>query len=218
MHGAAVLNFMDDSSPLRIHSIPQEQFLPLSGNLIPDYRSFSVTQSSYSTKGYTPDECPTIFFEDDMDLNRHDLEGHDQVFLKPPDLIDSLSFYSPEQVYPSDGPHDISEIDMGVPDEAAEGVSQLFEYAQDMGGCEHSDVVLEPSLSYQGSSVSRSYTTTEAYDDTLRPFLEGRAMLLGISPYVPLRDTERMSLGNGLLSAEVDVAKHLKDHWRPHRL
>lgn len=220
MHHATALSPIDDSSPLRVHGIPQEQFLPSVDGLVPDYQSSSIVQSSCAIKHdiltrYTPDGCSTSLFESDVDFSNRNLRDRYQAFLGPPDLINSLSFYSPVQVYSSDETHDISEVDMIGPLEHTQ--------TRDTDDLEHSDVVLERSPSYEGSfeSVSRSYTTAEAYDDTslsLHPFLQGRAMLLGILPYVPLQDAEHMSLGNGLLSAEVDVAKRLKDHWRPHRL
>lgn len=220
MHHATALSAIDDSSPLRVHGIPQEQFLPSVDDLVPDYRSSSVVQSSCAIRHdiltrYTPDECSTSLFEADVDFSTRNLREHYQAFLEPPDLVNSLNFYSPVQVYSSDETHDISEVDMIGPPEHTQ--------TRDTGDLGHSDVVLERSPSYEGSfeSVSRSYTTTEAYDDTslsLHPFLQGRAMLLGILPHVPLQDAGQMSLGNGLLSAEVDVARRLKDHWRPHRL
>jgi hypothetical protein len=221
MHRAAALNVTDDSSPLRVHGISQEQFLPVADNAIPDYRSFSVIQSSCPTMHdvvirYPPDEFPV----EDMNSICRNVQEYDTVFLTPPDLVNSPSFHSPMEFYSSDGPRDLSDDDVVVPDEGSEGVTQPFEYIQDLGDCEHSDVI---HGSYQGSfaSVSPSYTTAEAYDDTscsLRPFLQGRAMLLGIPPYVPLQNTEQVNLGHNLLSAEVGVAKRLKDHWRPHRL
>lgn len=230
IHRAAVLNAMDDSSPLRVHGISQEQCLPLADDLVPDYRISSVVQSCYSTKHdvltqYHPDKCPTGPSEGDVDSDCYIPEDDGLVFVEPRDrdFVNSPSFYSPVQAYPGDGPHYISEVDMVVPDEVSEGASQLFEYTQDTDHCERSDIILEWPSSYQGpfASVSDSCTTAKAYDDTscsLRPFLQGRAMLLGIPQYVPKQDTEQMKLGNGLLSAEVDVAKRLKDHWRPHKL
>ena len=209
---------LNDSSPLRIHGIFQEPCLPLTNNIVPDYRIFSATQPSHSTRHgnltpYDPDECFAELLKDDMDSSCRSLQDNDLEFLEPPDFGNSPIFYSPVQAYSSDGSHHSSEIDMI---QASEGASHLFE---DTSHCEHSDVALER---YQGSFAPASRSTIdEAYGDTscsLHPFLQGRAMLLGISPYVPMQDTDQINVGNGLLSAEVDIAKRLKDHWRPHRL
>ncbi|KAG2042929.1 hypothetical protein BDR03DRAFT_942413 [Suillus americanus] len=116
---------------------------------------------------------------------------------------------------------------MFVLDESCECPRKPIEYTQEVDDYEYSGLALERSSLHHGSfsSPTRSHATAEAYDDnscSLRPFLQGRAMLLGIPPYVPPRhdphDPEHTKFGSGLLSAEVDVAKSLKDHWRPHRL
>ncbi|KAG1755778.1 hypothetical protein EDB19DRAFT_1662901 [Suillus lakei] len=227
-HRVAPLNATVDSNPLRVHGIP-EGHLPLADDLIPTYRSYSITQYSRSNEDvisawYDPDECVTGFFEGDSDY--HNLRDQDLVFLEPPHLVNEPSFYHPVQAYSSDG-RDISADDMVVLEESREGPRQHIEYTQGVDDYEHSDVALERSSLYHGSfsSPSRSHATAEACDDTsclLRPFLQGRAMLLGIPPCVlpwhEPQDPEQTKFGSGLLSAEVDVAKHLKDHWRPHRL
>ncbi|KAG2146753.1 hypothetical protein DEU56DRAFT_786235 [Suillus clintonianus] len=224
---ATPLNDMISSSPLRVHGIPEEPFLPLADDLIPTYRGYSITQDGCSNEDvipawYAPDECTTDFFEGDSDY--HDLRDQDLAFLEPPHLVNESSFYPPVQAYSSDGLHDISVDDVVVLHEAYESPRQLIEYTQEVDDYEHSDVVIDRSSLYRDSfsSPSRSQATAEAYDNTsctLRPFLQGRAMLLGIPPYVPpLQDPEQTKVGSGLLSAEVDVARYLKDHWRPHRL
>jgi hypothetical protein len=227
-HRAAPLNAIVDSSPLRIHGIPEEHFLPLADDLMSTYRGHSITQYSHSNEDvisawYAPDAYTTSFFEGDFDY--HNLRDHDLVFLEPSHIVNQPSFYPPVQVYSSDGLHDISVDHMVVPDESYESSGKLIEYTQEVDDYEHSD--LERSSLHHGSfsSPTRSHVTTETYDDnsyTLRPFLQGRAMLLGIPPYIPPwhdpHDPEHTKSGSGLLSAEVDVAKRLKDHWRPHRL
>jgi hypothetical protein len=229
---ATPLNAMVDSSPLYIHGIPEEHLLPLADNLMPTYQGYPITQYSRSNEDvisawYAPDECTTSFFEGDSDY--HNLRDQDLVFLEPPHLVDEPSFYPPAQVYSCDGLHDISADDMVVLDESCEGPRKLIEYTQEVDDFEYSDLALERSSLHHGSfsSPTRSYATAEAYDDnscSLRPFLQGRAMLLGIPPYVPPwhdphhDDSKHTKSGSGLLSAEVDVAKRLKDHWRPHRL
>ncbi|KAG1892549.1 hypothetical protein F4604DRAFT_36200 [Suillus subluteus] len=227
---AAPLNAMVDSSPLRIHGIPEEHFLPLADNLMPTYRGHSITQYNRSNEDdisawHVPDACATSFFEGDSDY--HDLRDQNLVFLEPPHIVNEPSFYPPVQAYSSDELHDISADDMVVLDESCEGPRKPIEYTQEVDDYEHSDLALERSSLHHGSfsSPTRSHGTAEAYDDNscpLRPFLQGRAMLLGIPPYVPSwhdsHDPEHTKFGSGLLSAEVDVAKNLKDHWRPHRL
>lgn len=229
---AAPLNAMVDSSPLHIHGIPEEHFLPLADNSMPTYRGYPIAQRSRSSEDaisawYAPDECITSFFEGDSDF--HNLREQDLVFLEHPHLVNEPSFHPPVQVYSSDGLHDVSANDRDVLDEPCEGPRKLIEYTQEVDDYEYSDLALERSSLHHGSfsSPTRSYATAEAYDDnscSLRPFLQGRAMLLGIPPYVPPwhdphhDDSKHTKSGSGLLSAEVDVAKRLKDHWRPHRL
>lgn len=228
---AAPLNAMVDSSPLRIHGIPEEHFLPLVDDLMPTYRGHSITQYSRSNEDvisawYAPDACTTSFFEGDSGHD-DDIRDQDLVYLEPPYLVDEPSFYSLVQAYSSDGLHDISADEMVVLDEPCQGPRKLIEYTQEVDDYEHSDLALELSSLHHDSfsSPTRSHATAEAYDDdscSLRPFLQGRAMLLGIPPHVPpWHDPhvhEHTKFGSGLLSAEVDVAKRLKDHWRPHKL
>ncbi|KAG1753959.1 uncharacterized protein EDB91DRAFT_1333269 [Suillus paluster] len=226
MRRAAPLNAIVDSSPLHVHGIPEQHSLPLADDIIPTYQGYSAAQSSWSNEDvisawYATHECTTVLSEGDS--NYYSLQDHDLVILEPPHLVDEPSYYLPVQDYSSDGLHDISVDDMVVLDEAFEAPEQLIEYTE-VDDYEYSDVVLgQSSLCYGSfSSPSRSHATAGAYDNTfcsLRPFLQGRAMLLGIPPYVPpAQDFEQTKIGSGLLSAEVDVAKHLKDHWRPHRL
>ncbi|KAG1907279.1 uncharacterized protein F5891DRAFT_1000895 [Suillus fuscotomentosus] len=229
---AAPLNVMVDSSPLRIHGIPEEHFLPLADDLMPTYRGHSITQYSRSNEDvisawYAPDACTTNFFGGDSGHDDDDIRDQDLVYLEPPHLVDEPSFYSLVQAYSSDGLHDISADEMVVLDEPCQGLRKLIEYTQEVDDYEDSDLALELSSLHHDSfsSPTRSHATAEAYDDdscSLRPFLQGRAMLLGIPPYVPPwhdpHDHEHTKFGSGLLSAEVDVAKRLKDHWRPHRL
>ncbi|KAG2056507.1 hypothetical protein BDR06DRAFT_953035 [Suillus hirtellus] len=228
---AAPLNAMVDSSPLRIHGIPEEHFLPLVDDLMPTYRGHSTTQYSRSNEDvisawYAPDACTTSFFEGDSGHD-DDIQDQDLVYLEPPHLVDEPSFYSLVQAYSSDRLHDISADEMVVLDEPCQGPRKLIEYTQEADDYGHSDLALELSSLHRDSfsSPTRSHATAEAYDDdscSLRPFLQGRAMLLGIPPYVPPwhdpHDHEHTKFGSGLLSAEADVAKRLKDHWRPHRL
>ncbi|KAG2348816.1 hypothetical protein BDR05DRAFT_956155 [Suillus weaverae] len=227
---AAPLNDMVDSSPLRIHGIPEEHFLPLADDLMPTYRGHFVTQYSRSNEDvisawYAPDACTTSFYEGDSDY--HSLRNQDLAFLEPPQLVNEPSFYPPVQACLSDGLHDISAHDVVVHDESCEGPRKPIEYSQEVDDYEHSDLTLERSSLHHGSfsSPTRSHVTAEEYSNnscSLRPFLQGRAMLLGIPPYVPPshdpHDPEHTKFGSGLLPAEVDVAKRLKDHWRPHRL
>lgn len=228
-HRAAPLNDIVDSSPLRIHGIPEEHFLSLADDLMPTYGGPSITHYGRANEDiisawYTPDACTTSFFEGDSDY--HNLRDQDLAFLEPPHLVDEPSFYSPVQAYSSDGLHDISVDDMVILDESCEGPRKPIQYTQEVDDYEHLELALERSSSHHGSfsSPTRSHATAEDDDNScsLRPFLQGRAMLLGIPPYVPpwhdLHDPEHTKFGSGLLSAEVDVAKRLKYHWRPHRL
>ncbi|KAG2135906.1 uncharacterized protein EDB93DRAFT_795618 [Suillus bovinus] len=226
-HRAAPLNAMVDSSPLRIHGIPEDHFLPLADDLMPTYRGHSIMQYSRHNEDvisawYALDACTTSFSEGDS--GHHNLQDQDLVFLEPPYPFNEPSFYPPVHAYSSDGLHDIPGDDIVVLDEPCQGPRKLVEYTQEVDDYEQSDFALELSSLHHGtfSSPTRSNATAEAYDNDscrLRPFLQGRAMLLGIPPYVPpWHDYEHTEFGNGLLSAEVDVAKRLKDHWRPHRL
>src|SRR6267154_6325481 len=155
---------MDDSSPLRIHGIPEKHFLPLADKVVPAYRSFSVIHSKdVISARYSPVECSADLFEGNMDLDYHTVQDHDSVLMEPQDLVNSI-FYSPVQVS-CDGLHDVSVDSMGVPDEAYEGPSQFVEYTQQMIDYEHSDFVLQRSSLYHDSfsSPSRSCATAEAH-------------------------------------------------------
>ncbi|KAG2077498.1 hypothetical protein BDR04DRAFT_1088546 [Suillus decipiens] len=226
---AVPLNDIVDSSPLHIHGIPEEQFLPLADDLMPTYGGPSITYYGRSNEDIisawcAPDACTTSFFEGDSDY--HNIQDQDLVFLEPPYLVDEPSFYSPVQAYSSDGLRNISADDMIILDESCEGPRKPIQYTQEIDDYEHSELALERSSLHHGSFSSPTHSHATAEDDdnscSLRPFLQGRAMLLGISPYVPprhdLHDPEHPKFGSGLLPAEVDVAKRLKYHWRPHIL